>query len=351
MANGGSDLYREAGVDIGAADRALARIKPLAQATRRAEVIGGIGGFGAGFLFAKDRYDEPVLVSGTDGVGTKLKIAFALDRHDTVGIDCVAMCVNDILAMGAEPLFFLDYFATGRLAPAVLEAVVAGVAQGCRQAGAALIGGETAEMPGMYADGEYDLAGFAVGVAERRRYLDGAAVRPGDVLIGLPSSGAHANGFSLIRKLLAEAGVGYGDRPPGWERTVGETLLAPTRIYARAARALLASVEVRAMAHITGGGLVENLPRVLPDGLGCVVDPGSWPLPPVFAWLAGLAGAPFADLCRTWNMGIGYVAVVPGEEVGVALAALAEAGEAAHVIGRVEAGFRGVRMAEGGVAR
>lgn len=345
------DLYAASGVNIAAANAAVDRIKPLAAATMRPEVIGGLGGFGAGFLFDAKAYREPVLVSGTDGVGTKLKLAFALDRHDTVGIDAVAMCVNDIAAMGAEPLFFLDYFATGKLRPEVMEAVVGGIAQGCRQAGAALIGGETAEMPGMYADGEYDIAGFAVGVVERSRWLDGSRAMPGDVLIGLPSSGAHSNGYSLIRKLLADHSIDLADRAPGLAGTVGEVLLTPTRIYTAVARALAQRIDVRAMAHITGGGLLENVPRVIPAPFGCVIDPGSWPEPGVFRWLRELAQAPDETLYRTWNMGIGYVFVVSNAQVDDALDALEELGETAYVIGSVEAGFSGARLAEGGVPR
>ncbi len=340
------DLYRAAGVDIDAANNAVERIKPHVARTLRKEVISSLGGFGAGFLLDKARYEEPVLVSGTDGVGTKLKVAFAVGRHDTVGVDAVAMCVNDIAAMGAEPLFFLDYFATGSLSPTVLEQVVAGIAQGCEACGAALVGGETAEMPGMYAPGEYDIAGFAVGVVERRKWVDGRSVQVGDVLLGLPSSGAHANGFSLIRKLVEDAGVRYSDPFPGGDRTVGDVLLTPTRLYTRAARSLQERVEVRAMAHITGGGLLENVPRVLPSGLGCEIDPDSWPAPAVFDWLRTLAVLPDATLYRTWNMGVGFVFVVPAAQREEALAALAECGEAACEIGRVVEGS-GVRLMGG----
>ncbi len=344
---GNHDLYRAAGVDIDAASEAVERIRPHAARTMRKEVISPLGGFGAGFLFDNTKYEEPVLVSGTDGVGTKLKVAFAVGRHDTVGIDAVAMCVNDIAAMGAEPLFFLDYFATGSLSPAVMEQVVKGIAAGCAECGAALVGGETAEMPGMYAPGEYDIAGFAVGVVERRRWIDGHGVQTGDVLIGLPSSGAHANGFSLIRKLVADAGVGYADQFPGGGKTVGDVLLTPTRLYTQTALRLREIVDVRGMAHITGGGLQENVPRVLPAGLGCVLDTDRWPVPAVFDWLRALSAVPAETCYRTWNMGIGFVFIVPDAQKADALSALAAMGETAYEIGRVVDGA-GVRLAGGG---
>lgn len=338
------DLYRAAGVNIDAGNETVDRIRPHVARTWRKEVLGGIGGFGGGFALDVSRYREPVLVSGTDGVGTKLKVAFALEKHDTVGIDAVAMCVNDILAMGAEPLYFLDYFATGKLVPAVAEQVVKGIADGCEQAGAALIGGETAEMPSMYADGEYDIAGFAVGVVERSRMIDGTRVQAGDVLVGLPSSGPHSNGFSLIRKLLADAGIGYGDRVAELDVTAGEALLAPTRIYVRIVRTLLERFDIHGMAHITGGGLLDNIPRVIPDGLGCAVDPASWPLPPVLAWLRQLAGSDQQTLYRTFNMGIGFVLIVAASAANDVLSALADMGESAYIIGEVQAGMSGVTI-------
>lgn len=350
------DWYRESGVDIDAGNEAVRRIAAHVRSASRPEVIGGFGGFGAGFLLQADRYREPVLVSGADGVGTKLKVAFALGRHETVGTDAVAMCVNDILAMGADPLFFLDYFACGRLDPAVAEAVVSGIADGCRTAGAALVGGETAEMPGMYADGEYDLAGFAVGVVERDEVVDGRRAEPGDALIGVGSSGLHSNGFSLVRRLLAEAGVSLSDvfrgedASVGDRRTVGEELLTPTRIYVRAVQALRKAADVRAMAHITGGGLLENVPRAFPDGLGADIDPDTWPVPPVFPYLRSLADIDERTLYRTWNMGIGFVAAVPAVQAEAALAALWGAGERAYRIGRVEPG-RGVRLLRGWMSR
>lgn len=338
------DGYRAAGVNIAAGNETVDRIRPHVERTRRKEVVGGFGGFGGGFALDVSRYREPVLVSGTDGVGTKLKVAFALGKHDTVGIDAVAMCVNDILAMGAEPLYFLDYFATGTLVPAVAEQVVKGIADGCEQAGAALIGGETAEMPSMYAAGEYDIAGFAVGVVERSRMVDGTRVRAGDVLVGLPSSGAHSNGFSLIRRLVADAGIGYGDRVAELDRTVGEALLAPTRIYVRTVRALLERFDIHGMAHITGGGLLDNIPRVIPDGLGCTIDPASWPLPPVLSWLRKLADSDQQTLYRTFNMGVGFVLIVAAAVANDVLAALASMGEPAYVIGAVQTGHDGVTL-------
>ncbi|MDI3257639.1 MAG: phosphoribosylformylglycinamidine cyclo-ligase [Kyrpidia sp.] len=342
-----SDAYRKAGVDIAAADRAVARIKRHVESTRRPEVWGAFGGFGGGFALDAARFREPVLVSGTDGVGTKLMIARAAGKHDTVGIDCVAMCVNDILVHGAEPLFFLDYVAVGRLEPSLVEAVVAGVAAGCREAGCALLGGETAEMPGMYRPGEYDLAGFAVGAVERSRFVDGSRVRPGDAIIGLPSAGLHSNGFSLVRQIVFdEAGLSPADPLPGCDGTVGEVMLKPTRIYVRAVLALLNRVEVRGMAHITGGGLLDNVARTLPEGCRAVLDASAWEEPPVFAALRRLAAEPLAaeDLYQTWNMGIGYVCIVAPEDVDRATAVLREAGEAPVRIGAVEAGPRGVTI-------
>jgi len=345
------DLYAASGVSIDAGNEAVRRLSPHAARTFRPEVLGAIGGFGGGFALPVERYRQPVLVSGTDGVGTKLKLAFALDRHDTIGVDCVAMCVNDILAMGAEPLFFLDYFATGTLSPAVLEQVVKGLADGCLQAGAALIGGETAEMPGMYAPGEYDLAGFTVGAVERERVVDGARIEPGDILIGLPSSGFHSNGFSLVRQLVADAGLSWSHVPDGWAHSVGETLLTPTRIYVQAVRPLLDRFDIRGMAHITGGGLLDNVPRMFGEHLGCVIDPDAWPLPEIFAWVLSLHDMPRETCYRTWNMGIGYVLVVSNAEADDVLEALAAQGEAAYMIGSVEAGLAGVTLERASVPR
>jgi len=320
--------YRAAGVDIDAGNRLVERIKPAVARTRRCEVLGGLGGFG-GLFHLGDRYRDPVLVSGTDGVGTKLLLARALDRHTTVGIDLVAMCVNDILVAGAEPLFFLDYYACGKLDVDAAAEVIRGIAEGCEQAGCALIGGETAEMPGMYRPGDYDLAGFAVGVVERNQILTGARIRPGAVLVGLDSSGPHSNGFSLIRKILER--VGGIDAVP---ETV-DALLAPTRIYVGPVLALLAHYPILGMAHITGGGLAENVVRVIPDGLGVEIDPGAWAVPEIFDWLARTGLIATAEMRRTFNMGIGFVLVTdpaPAQEI---VAKLAEDGLGARIIGRV----------------
>ena len=300
--------YRDAGVDIDAGNQVVERIKPLVKRTFRPEVMGGLGGFGALFDLS-GKYREPVLVSGTDGVGTKLKLAQQLDRHDTIGIDLVAMCVNDVLVQGAEPLFFLDYFATGKLQVDTTVAVVGGIAKGCELAACALIGGETAEMPDMYPPGEYDLAGFTVGAVEKSQLLDGAAVRAGDVLIGIASSGPHSNGYSLVRKIYERAGR-PADLDVGGVRLV-DALMAPTTIYVKPMLALLKTHAVHAMAHITGGGLTENIIRVIPDGLGLAIDASSWPLPPVFDWLMREGAVPREEMWRTFNCGIGFVLVVP----------------------------------------
>ncbi|HTO13284.1 MAG TPA: phosphoribosylformylglycinamidine cyclo-ligase [Candidatus Binatia bacterium] len=335
--------YRAAGVDIEAGDEAVRRIAPLARATFRPEVLGGIGAF-AGFVALPAGYAEPVLVSSTDGVGTKLKVAFLADRHDTVGIDLVAMSVNDVLVHGAEPLYFLDYIGTPKLEPGRIEALVRGVAEGCRQAGCALIGGETAELPDLYAPGEYDLAGFAVGVVERARILDGAAVGPGDVVLGLASSGLHSNGYSLARRVVFEVmKLGLGAVFPGTSRTVGDVLLEPTRIYVRAV--LPVREDVHAMAHITGGGITGNLPRVLPQGCRAIVRRRAWEVPPVFRALQAHGGIEDHEMFRTFNMGIGYVLVVPPDRAERVTAALTAAGEAVHVLGEIVPGERGVDLA------
>ena len=334
--------YRSAGVDIEAGDEAVRRIAPLARATFRPEVLGGIGAF-AGFVQVPAGYREPVLVSSTDGVGTKLKVAFMADRHDTVGIDLVAMSVNDLLVHGAEPLYFLDYIGIAQLDPARVEALVRGVAEGCRQAGCALIGGETAELPGLYAPGEYDLAGFAVGVVERERIIDGAAVKPGDVVLGLASSGLHSNGYSLARRIVFdELKLGLDATLPGTGRSVGEILLAPTRIYVRAV--LPVRARVHAMAHVTGGGITGNLPRVLPEGCRALIRRGAWTMPPVFAALQDAGGVAEAEMFRTFNMGVGYVLVVPSAQVLEVTAALSAAGETVHAIGEIVPGERGVEL-------
>jgi phosphoribosylformylglycinamidine cyclo-ligase len=340
------DAYARAGVDITAGEDAARRYQAHAARTWRPEVLTALGGFGGAFALPIERYPEPLLVSGTDGVGTKLKLAFALNRHDTIGVDCVAMCVNDIAVMGAEPLFFLDYFATGRLDPGVAERVVAGVAEGCAQAGCALIGGETAEMPGMYAAGEYDLAGFAVGVVNRDRLVDGRAVTAGDLVIGLGSSGVHSNGFSLVRRLIADAGLALTNDAaalgqPG--TSVGEALLTPTRIYARTLLALAAELPIHGMAHITGGGLTENLPRMLHGRWDVELALGSWEVPPVFAWLADLGALGDDELFRAFNMGVGLALFVPPEAAAGVLARAVTLGERAARIGVVAPGTGVVR--------
>jgi phosphoribosylformylglycinamidine cyclo-ligase len=325
--------YKDAGVDIDAGNELVERIKPLVAATRREEVVSGIGGFGGLFALPPGRYHEPVLVSGTDGVGTKLKLAQALGRHDSIGIDLVAMCVNDVLVTGAEPLFFLDYFACGQLDVDVATDVVQGIADGCRQAGAALIGGETAEMPDMYAVGEYDLAGFCVGAVERSAMIDGTSIRAGDALIGIRSSGPHSNGYSLIRKVLDLAG---GDEIDGHD--AGETLLAPTRIYVKPVLAMMQAVDLKGLAHITGGGITENLPRILDTSLHAEIDTSSWDQGPVFDWLAGTGNITTAEMRRTFNCGVGMIAVVDDDSAGDALGVLADNGEEAWVIGRIADG-------------
>jgi phosphoribosylformylglycinamidine cyclo-ligase len=325
--------YRDAGVDIDAGERLVERIKPYAARTRREGVLAGIGGFGAMFELAA-KYREPVLVSGTDGVGTKLKLAFALDRHDTVGIDLVAMSVNDVLVQGAEPLFFLDYFACGKLEVEVAARVIQGIAAGCEQAGCALIGGETAEMPGMYPPGEYDLAGFAVGVVEKSKIIDGRGVRPGDSIIGVASSGPHSNGYSLIRKIVA----GHGDLNMDFDgRPLADALMAPTRIYVKSMLALMRELPVKALAHITGGGLLENIPRVLPEGTCAVLRQSCWEQPAIFSWLQETGNVGAREMLRTFNCGIGMVAVVGAEHQDAALASLRRCGETAWVVGEIRA--------------
>jgi len=326
--------YRAAGVDIDAGDALVERIKPYARRTMRPEVLAGIGGFGALVEIGK-RYDEPVLVAGTDGVGTKLKLAFELDRHDTIGIDLVAMSVNDVLVQGAEPLFFLDYFACGRLDVDVAERVVRGIALGCEQAGCALIGGETAEMPGMYQAGEYDLAGFAVGVVEKRAIVDGRAIGIGDVLIGLASSGPHSNGFSLIRRIVEATSTNLHDAKLGNGERVADALMAPTRIYVKPLLALSRALEVKGMAHITGGGLTENVPRVLPPGVQARIDASTWQRPEIFTWLQRNGRVAETEMHRVFNCGIGMVLVVAARDAQRAIAFLADAGEDARRIGEI----------------
>lgn len=334
-----SFTYRDAGVDIDAGEALVEAIKPLAGSTVRSGSDAALGGFGGLFDLKAAGYSDPILVAATDGVGTKLKLAIAADKQDTVGIDLVAMCVNDLIVQGAEPLFFLDYYATGKLSLAAGEAVISGIAEGCRQAGCALIGGETAEMPGMYAGGDYDLAGFSVGAAERGTLLDGSEISAGDVILGLASSGVHSNGFSLVRRILDGNGIDYADKlDAGDDLSVAERLLAPTRIYVKSCLAAIRAGHVKGLAHITGGGLVDNLPRILPDGLRAEVNADSWPLPDLFARLRELGNLAPRELVRTFNCGIGMAVVVSAENAEAATALLGEAGETVIRIGEVVAG-------------
>ncbi len=331
--------YRDAGVDIDAGDALVERIKPLAKKTLREGVLGGIGGFGALFEVPK-RYKEPVLVSGTDGVGTKLRLAFDLNRHDTVGQDLVAMSVNDILVLGAESLFFLDYFACGKLDVETAASVVGGIAKGCELAGCALIGGETAEMPGMYPDGEYDLAGFAVGVVEKSKAIDGKSIAPGDVVLGLASSGAHSNGYSLVRKIIERSKPDMNanfDQVDGKARTLADVVMAPTRIYVKQVLAVLEKVTVKGMAHITGGGLLENVPRVLPENTVAELQKSAWPRPKLFDWMQAEGNVAENEMHRVFNCGIGLVIVVSAAEADAAMAELKAQGEAVYCIGKIRA--------------
>ena len=332
--------YRDAGVDIDAGDDLVERIKPLVRRTQRPECLGGIGGFGGLFELPTDRYEKPVLVSGTDGVGTKLKLAITLDCHDTIGIDLVAMCVNDILVVGAEPLYFLDYFATAALSPSQAESVICGIATGCELAGAALIGGETAEMPGMYQSGDYDLAGFCVGVVEKKDIIDGRDIRAGDQVIGLASTGLHSNGYSLARAIVDRSSASL-DTPIGTS-TLGQTLLTPTRIYVRGILDLLKACPVKGIAHITGGGLPGNIPRVLPDTLECHIDPNAWHRPEIFQWLQSEGQVADDEMWRTFNCGIGLIIIVSPENAAKAKALLDQCGETAFHIGQIQAGRAGV---------
>ncbi|MCM3715534.1 phosphoribosylformylglycinamidine cyclo-ligase [Alkalihalobacillus oceani] len=334
-----SEAYKQAGVSLEAGYEAVERMKQHVNRTKRAGVMGGLGGFGGMFDLSTLGLKEPVLVSGTDGVGTKLMLAFMLDRHDTIGVDAVAMCVNDIVVQGAEPLYFLDYIACGKAVPERLEAIVKGVADGCEQAGCALVGGETAEMPGMYAEDEYDLAGFAVGAAEKKQLITGEAIQPGDVVIGLASSGLHSNGFSLVRKIfLNDHGFSLTDQIEELGKTLGDELLTPTKIYVKPLLACLSKYSVHGLAHITGGGFYENIPRMLPEGTAVAIEHGSWPIPPVFPLLQKYGKLSEKELFSTFNMGIGMVMVVPKEEQDAVLAELEAQGESAFVIGRVETG-------------
>jgi phosphoribosylformylglycinamidine cyclo-ligase len=331
--------YSDAGVDIDAGDELVERIKPLVRRTHRPEVLAGVGGFGA-LVQLPAGYREPVLVSGTDGVGTKLRLAIDTGRHDTIGIDLVAMCANDVVVQGAAPLFFLDYYATGKLRVDVAEAVVRGIVEGCAQAGAALVGGETAEMPGMYHGEDYDLAGFCVGVVEKSSIIDGSRVRAGDAIVGLTSSGAHSNGYSLIRRVVADSGASTATVLSGVP--LFTRLLAPTRIYVKPLLRLIAQLPVSALAHITGGGLTENIPRVLPAGLEAVLEEGRFPHDPLFDWLAATGPIERAEMHRTFNCGIGMVVILPAGQAAHAVQLLAADGESATIIGEVRAGNRGV---------
>ncbi|QBQ56320.1 phosphoribosylformylglycinamidine cyclo-ligase [Nitrosococcus wardiae] len=325
--------YRAAGVDIEAGNRLVQRIKPAAARTARPGVLSGLGGFGSLFELPVNRYRHPILVAGTDGVGTKLKLAIQLNRHQSIGIDLVAMCVNDIVVQGAEPLFFLDYYATGQLEVDVAAEIIEGIAHGCELAGAALVGGETAEMPGIYQAGDYDLAGFGVGVVEKERLIDGSRVQAGDSLIGIASSGPHANGYSLIRKVLEHSS--YSLDSPFGEQTLGDALLTPTRIYVKPLLQLLETIEVHALAHITGGGLPENLPRVLPPGLSAEIETSRWPRPPIFNWLQQQGHLPEKELYLTFNCGIGMVVCVDQTDAEQTLELLSNLGETAWLIGQV----------------
>ena len=325
--------YRDAGVDIDAGNELVTRISESARRTRRPEVLGGLGGFGGAFALPAG-YREPVLVSGTDGVGTKLRLAMQLERHERIGIDLVAMCVNDLIVTGAEPLFFLDYYATGQLDVDIATRVIEGIGSGCEEAGCALIGGETAEMPGMYQDNDYDLAGFCVGIVEKKHFIDGSRVEPGNVLIGLGSSGAHSNGFSLIRKVLEETGADL-KQSLGAE-TLGEALLTPTRIYVKPLLKLLHQFDVRAMAHITGGGLIENVPRILPESTMATIDTQGWQWPDIFQWLQKAGRIDTGEMLRTFNCGVGMVICIPDSERDQVLETLNDAGEDAWLLGHIQ---------------
>ncbi len=340
MSTQGEATYKDAGVDIDAGDALVERIKPFAKATRRLGSMDDLGGFGALFDLKKAGYKRPLLVSSTDGVGTKLKIAQAVGKHDTIGIDLVAMCVNDLIVQGAEPLFFLDYFASGKLDVKVATQVIKGIADGCEQAGCALVGGETAEMPGMYTGGDYDLAGFSVGAVERGKTLPRGNLKKGDMVLGLASSGVHSNGYSLVRHIVARQGLDYGAKSPfDKNKTLGLGLLAPTRIYVKSCLKVIRKFPkgMKALAHITGGGLVENLPRVLPKTLGASIDLSAWETPPVFEWLQQAGNVPWNDMYRTFNCGIGMVLVVDKKYADKIAANLRKGGEQVFYIGEITA--------------
>ncbi|SEC53216.1 phosphoribosylformylglycinamidine cyclo-ligase [Paenibacillus sp. GP183] len=336
-----SDAYKKAGVDISAGNEAVERMKKHVKRTFRPEVMTDLGGFGSLFGLNKDKYEEPVLVSGTDGVGTKLKIAFAMDKHDSIGIDAVAMCVNDIIVQGAEPLFFLDYLACDKVIPEKIEAIVKGIADGCEQSGCALIGGETAEMPGVYAQGEYDIAGFTVGIVDKKKIIDGTSISPGDIILGLASSGVHSNGFSLVRKLLLEEkGYKLQDRVEELGDLLGNILLTPTKLYVKPILSILEKVKIKGMAHITGGGFIENIPRVLPAGVNAHIEYGSWPILPIFELMQREGKISNNDMFRTFNMGIGMVLVVSADQADLTLQLAEQQGEKMYHIGEITNGER-----------
>ncbi|MBP1930075.1 phosphoribosylformylglycinamidine cyclo-ligase [Ammoniphilus resinae] len=344
-----SDAYRHAGVDIDAGNEAVERMKKHVKRTFRPEVLTGLGGFGALFQPDLKKYEEPILVSGTDGVGTKLKLAFAMDKHDTIGVDAVAMCVNDIVVQGAEPLFFLDYLACGKVVPEKIEMIVKGIADGCEQAGCSLIGGETAEMPGMYTDGEYDIAGFSVGMVDKKKLIDGSAVKAGDVLIGLASSGVHSNGFSLVRKVLLEDNkLSLTSRMEELDNQVlGNVLLEPTRIYVKSILSVLEEIPLHGLVHMTGGGFYDNIPRIVPEGLQAEIQKGTWSILPIFNLIQEKGSISDYDMFRTFNMGIGMVLVADSKNKDALLDKLKALGEQAYVIGSIQEGDEEVRIVGG----
>ncbi|MDL4842020.1 phosphoribosylformylglycinamidine cyclo-ligase [Aquibacillus rhizosphaerae] len=330
-----SEIYKQAGVDVNAGYQAVDLMKKHIKKTNRPEVLGGVGAFAGLFDLSSFSYDEPVLVSGTDGVGTKLKLAFEMDKHDTVGIDLVAMCVNDIVAQGADPLFFLDYIACGKNEPEKMEQIVKGISDGCVESGSALIGGETAEMPGMYQDGEYDLAGFVVGIADKKQLITGEHIEAGDSIIGIASSGLHSNGFSLVRKIIAEQQLDFTKTYKSLDKSLGEELLTPTKIYVKALKQLKQDITIKGISHITGGGFYENIPRALPENLGARISIGSWDVPPIYSFLQTQAELSFDDMLGVFNMGVGMAVVVSPHEAQMALQLLEDIGEKASVIGEV----------------
>jgi phosphoribosylformylglycinamidine cyclo-ligase len=336
--------YKDAGVDIEAGYESVRLMKEHVKSTFRPEVLTDIGGFGGLFSLAKGKYKEPVLVSGTDGVGTKLKVAFMLDKHDSVGIDCVAMCVNDIVCSGAEPLFFLDYIAVGKNHPEQIASIVKGVAEGCKMSGCALIGGETAEMPGFYSNGEYDIAGFAVGIVDKIKIIDGSKIKSGDKIIGIASSGLHSNGYSLVRKVFNLKSEKLNEKIEAFNKTLGEELIIPTKIYVKSIRTLIEKYEIKGIANITGGGFYENIPRVIPNGLGAKIKKGTWPVLPIFHLIEKAGNIKEMDLYNTFNMGIGMVVVADDTISGDIVAYLNESGEKAYIIGDIVEGVSGVEI-------